>query len=154
MDSQFDIEDHGLAVGPEDGCSRKKSNLYMVKGLAAMNLQKKSNDPRRMLRWGDKSVIMCSRVELIDCILHLSQQLSTAGAQNQAMLQVLTQAGMIKETPIGEYAPPLGSKMDGESNAKETSNPKEKSKQHPRGHAHRKPPPITVTTDPAQVIKG
>jgi hypothetical protein len=43
-----------------------------------MNLKKDNTDPKRVFSWQGKSLAICSRKELIQCVLHLVNQLHIA----------------------------------------------------------------------------
>ena len=50
-----------------------------------MNL-KKSDDPRRLLTWRGKSLLSCSKDELMEAVIHLTQQVSIQAQQNKAII--------------------------------------------------------------------
>ena len=59
-----------------------------------MNLKMKSGDPRRLLIWNNKSIMNCSKDELMEAVIKLSQQVG------MAQRQIDDQAGQIKALTV------------------------------------------------------
>ena len=69
-----------------------------------MNL-KKSDDPRRLLTWRGKSLLSCSKDELMEAVIHLTQQVSIQAQQNKAIIAEGKHADQKEIIPEPEPAP-------------------------------------------------
>ena len=78
-----------------------------------MNLRKKSEDPRRLLTWNNKSLMSCSRDELMDCVIHTSQQLAMAQYRMTEQQTQITQLSTPAPVPAVPAKPKPAKKRSG-----------------------------------------
>ena len=75
-----------------------------------MSNLRKSDNLRRALTWNGKSIAVCSRKELCDCVIHLASQVEVANLKiEQAKKVIAATADSAFEVPVSAELAAVGS---------------------------------------------